>query len=717
MRRSLKSLGILAGLAWPTLGAASPLAPWVGPDILPGEDPAALPSGTGRNQAEPHATRSATDPDLILATFQEGRFADGGARNNGFAVSEDGGLTWRRGLNPWLTLIAGGPYFRASDPVAAISRDGLLFLNSLVALDSGFDRGRLVIQRSGDRGRSWTGPITIYTGPVSSNDNRIFPDKNWMTIDDYATSPHPDRLVVTWTNFRTLRNSLQQINDALIMAALSDDFGETWSEPVYVTPPSSELNSTVKYQGSQPVFLPGGALAVVYHSFQNNRLEVRYSPDGGKAFPYPAQAVHAGYRLFDAPNMREGLFLPSVDAARETGDLFVVYTHLESSTDSFGKIHFVRSRRLQRDPPVSGAPDWRFTEPVKISGDLPVRVVATPTVAVSPDGQRVVVFFYDNRNGDALNNFGDFYAVQSADGGVTWSAAFRLTPGTFDIRRATETDSGYMLGDYFGMAAPEGPGQAALAVWVDTRRESADPWAARIADPTESVFASWLQARLPFFLHAEGPGNLRYADPDRDGIPNLLEYILGRSPLEPEPQPTAGGGPGPLSALKRLAPATDPALAVAYRPGSGRWPVLRGPLDLPEETAAVGEGYWESVTWPADERFEQLEIAINGEEFWYLLPSRLPFRMVRREAAEWVWSSWFGFLYTPATALPWIFHPTLGWLYEQSGFLYSHAFATWVYPDVRFHPWVLRQDGSWLYLIEGAPWVYDTASGQWLRTY
>ena len=105
---------------------ANLLAPWVGPNIRLGEDPAALPNGDGKNQAEPHVTRSISDPDLVLATFQEGRFSDGGAVSNGFAVSRDGGFTWHRALNPNLTTVSGGPYYRATDPVAGISLDGVL---------------------------------------------------------------------------------------------------------------------------------------------------------------------------------------------------------------------------------------------------------------------------------------------------------------------------------------------------------------------------------------------------------------------------------------------------------------------------------------------------------------------------------------------------------------------------------------------------------------
>jgi len=73
-------------------------------------------------QAEPYVSRSIADPDLVLATFQEGRFggSEGGAADGAYAVSTDGGFTWIRTLIPNLSQLSGGTYFRSTDPVSAI---------------------------------------------------------------------------------------------------------------------------------------------------------------------------------------------------------------------------------------------------------------------------------------------------------------------------------------------------------------------------------------------------------------------------------------------------------------------------------------------------------------------------------------------------------------------------------------------------------------------
>ena len=690
-------------------GGASALAPWVGPNVRLGEDPQALPSGDGRNQAEPHVTRSAVDPDLLLATFQEGRYSDGGAVCNGYAVSGDGGFTWERALNPKLTFASGGIYHRATDPVAGISRNGILYLNSLVAMDASFNRGRLVIQRSYDAGESWSDPINIYTGYYLSQNNRIFPDKNWMAVNDLEGSPHEGRIVVTWTNFRTQKEWPYNIEDYLIMASHSDDEGSTWSEAVFVTPPSNPQESNLQYQGSQPVFLPGGGLAIVYHNFLGTHLEVRYSPDGGESFPFGPAMVHDGYILYDAPNLRDGSFLPSVGVARETGDIYIAYTSRPAYNDLYGRIHFVRSRRPQPTRPVEQSPDWRFTEPLVVSGPFTQDVTCTPTLSVSPDGHRVTIHYYDNRNGTGENDSGDFYAVQSTDGGSTWSQPFRISESTFPLSRATWTSRGYMLGDYYGFAPPMGPDQAAVAVWVGTPLATADPWSARIGGLDSGRFGSWLQAQLPYAMRQGNPEADRYSDPDRDGAPNIVEYVLGRSPRSKDPRPD------PDTALTHylIRPATDPENAATISAETGTWPGVSVPLADQPVIRSHGEGYWDELSWNATALDRHFRLTIGAAETWFFLGRKSPSSWVLQLDGDWVGSPWMGEFNTRED--PWLYHAQLGWLYNLEGLLFSPGMDAWLFPSPEYHPWIYRSDGHFIYLYGQDRLYYDTALQDWRK--
>ena len=123
------------------------LDPRVGANIRLGNDPTALPAGM-RAQAEPHIARSPANANILLATFQEGRFAaGGGAVDCGFSVSQNGGLSWSRALIPGLTMTSGGPYFRATDPMAGVDASGNLFLCTLGAADAEFMSGSVLVSR------------------------------------------------------------------------------------------------------------------------------------------------------------------------------------------------------------------------------------------------------------------------------------------------------------------------------------------------------------------------------------------------------------------------------------------------------------------------------------------------------------------------------------------------------------------------------------------
>src|SRR2546430_9821029 len=79
-------------------------------------------------QAEPDIAISPSNPNVIVATFQQGRYRDGGSVDVGYTTSQDGGKTWAAGSLPQLTIAVGGPFDRASGAVAAMGADGAGYL-------------------------------------------------------------------------------------------------------------------------------------------------------------------------------------------------------------------------------------------------------------------------------------------------------------------------------------------------------------------------------------------------------------------------------------------------------------------------------------------------------------------------------------------------------------------------------------------------------------
>ncbi len=72
----------------------------------------------------------------------------------GYSISRNGGLTWSRSLIPFLTQTSGGPYVRATDPVAAVDASGNLYLETLATTDANFNNSVVLVSRSTNGGVS-----------------------------------------------------------------------------------------------------------------------------------------------------------------------------------------------------------------------------------------------------------------------------------------------------------------------------------------------------------------------------------------------------------------------------------------------------------------------------------------------------------------------------------------------------------------------------------
>jgi BNR repeat-like domain len=507
------------------VSAGVALDPRIGSNLRLGDDPTALPSEM-RAQAEPHIARSPANPDFLAATFQEGRFTDGGAVDCGYSITSDGGLSWSRALIPNLTQTTGGPYYRDTDPVAGVDLSGNVYLCTEAATDPNFDTGIVLISKSTDGGQTFGSPVVVYSPPNGT----VFPDKDWMAINNFPATATAGRIVVTFTRFASASSPIYR--------TYSDDGGVSWSSAAAVHSTATDA------QGSQPIFLPNGKVVIIYWNFDDSSLDLVNSNDGGQTFGTPK--LITAVREYDEPSIRSGGFLPSATTDRTNGNLYVVYQALLAGNP---KIAFTKS--------TDGGTSW--STPMAISDNPANSGVFNPAVAVSPDGMKVTVVFYDHRNNPASETLVDLYLAQSFDGGATWQPNIRVSSVSTDASLAPLTSEGYMLGDYQGVAESSNADVPAVPVWIDTRTGNPDPFIARIGVAPQLDFTSWRSARLSLSQIDDSLVGGPTADPDSDGKPNLLEYALGTSPLAADSAGiTAGLANGSFSLVySRLTNATD----------------------------------------------------------------------------------------------------------------------------------------------------------------
>ncbi len=154
-------------------------------------DPYTNPTSQHRTQLEPDSFGWG---NTVVATFQTGRFFDGGSSNIGWATTTNAGRTWTTGMLPVTTIFAtpAGPWARISDPAVAYDPLHDVWMISTLAIDASVSGAAVLTSRSTDGGLTWQNPVTTSLSTGS------FYDKNWITCDTWAQSPHYGNCYQEW---------------------------------------------------------------------------------------------------------------------------------------------------------------------------------------------------------------------------------------------------------------------------------------------------------------------------------------------------------------------------------------------------------------------------------------------------------------------------------------------------------------------------------------
>jgi hypothetical protein len=390
------------------------------------------------NPTSQHATQ--VEPDTfsfgstIVATFQSGRFTDGGSSDVGFATSTDGGSTWTSGFLPGTTTIegAGNPYDRVSDPAVTYDpKHGEWLIATLPIVDSGAAIPAVIVSRSTD-GINWDNPVAV-TGNVPSS------DKNWIVCDTWASSPFYGNCYVEWDNPAN--------GDQLNMSA-STDGGATWGPALHPTGSDFGL-------GGQPVVQPNGTVVV---PFLGNGIQAFTSTNGGaswtKVVTISSITDHA-----EAGNLRS-LNLPSA-AVDGDGTVYVVWQDCRfRASCSSNDIVISTSTNGATWTPVARIPEDPTTSTVDhfIPG-----IDADKTTSGATAHLALTYYEYPvSKCTQSTCRLAVGY-MASSNGGATWTRP-TLLAGPMQLGWLPTTTSGLMVGDYISTSFVNGVAFGVFAV-------------------------------------------------------------------------------------------------------------------------------------------------------------------------------------------------------------------------------------------------------------
>jgi hypothetical protein len=376
----------------------------------------ALTAAPGQHQTEVEPSVAGWDSTAV-ATFQVGRFSDGGAAGIGWATSTDAGRTWRSGILPGLTAASSPPgeAARASDPAVGYDAAHGTWLIATLVLGNNFTA--LGISRSGD-GSTWSAPVSA----ARLATNSLAYDKEWIACDNASTSRFYGSCYLVYTDIATPRLALQ----------VSRDGGATWNAPVTVTSAFA-----AEAEGALPLVQPDGALTIVFGEGDAGVYAVR-STDGGATFA--PQVGIAPIRRAAQPLLRA----PSLPAAAvdASGRLYVAWADCAFRTGCDGNTVVLTTS-------VDGSTWTALTRVPGTAFDSFVPgIAADPSV---PGRVSVITYVRKSISCSADTCSYGVAVTSSLNGGATWTKPQRLdavAPRYTWIANA----GGQFVGDYVGAA-------------------------------------------------------------------------------------------------------------------------------------------------------------------------------------------------------------------------------------------------------------------------
>ncbi len=383
---------------------------------------------------------------VLIAYNDSGSNAGGTNKFTGFSRSTDGGNTFTDGGT--LPTASVGD---AGDPVLARNNvTGRIYLATLQFSSTPING--IDVFHSDDNGQTWSAPVQGAPGkPASPSFNQ---DKEWIAVDNAAGSGQG--------NVYLVERDFGSGNGIFFFR--STDGGNTFGPN----------GGTLIASGNQGAFVAVGPdHSVDVFWWAGSTLQMRKSTDQGQTFGAP---VTVATGLVGGTNgdlgltgIRQGTTVASGFRSSEfphaavnpvNGNIYVTYDNKGAGADK-ADVFLVQS--------TNGGVTW--SAPLKVNDDTTATDQWQPTLAVSPDGTKLGVFYYSRQEDPTGNNLFKYYGRVATIAGptLTFAPSFAVsdTASLPEFGRDSVVNSVYM-GDYnTAYATPTG----FEVSWSDNRND------------------------------------------------------------------------------------------------------------------------------------------------------------------------------------------------------------------------------------------------------
>ncbi|NPV12113.1 MAG: T9SS type A sorting domain-containing protein [Ignavibacteria bacterium] len=378
-----------------------------------------------------------------------------GANIRYYYYSTDGGYTWFQGnlsspLGVW------------GDPCVVFDLNGHCYFGHLSNPSSGgYWIDRIVVQKSTNKGISWSSGVGIGYNPPTRNQ-----DKEWLAVD-WTNSSYRNNIYMAWTEFDSYGSSNPQ-DSSRILFSRSTDGGATWSAPVRVSDKGGDcIDEDNTVEGAVPAIGPNGEVYLAWAGPLG--LVFDKSTDGGLSWGIDKviTSIPGGWD-FNVPGIYRcnGLPVTACDISNSPyrGTIYVNWSDQRNGTNNTD-IFLVKS--------TDGGNTW--SQPKKVNQDNTQTHQFFTWMTVDPATGYLYFVYYDRRT--YTDNRTDVYLARSTDGGETFTE-FKISQSPF-----TPTSS-IFFGDYTGITALNGK---VYPIWTRLENNQRSVWIAIFQDTIKTL--------------------------------------------------------------------------------------------------------------------------------------------------------------------------------------------------------------------------------------